>query len=218
MTAEVATRPVRKRLQPSERRTIILQDALRLFAERHYSIVTVRDIAQLCGINVGLLYHYFDNKDDLVRRALGYAIEQTVARYEARRAAGLDPLAEILAWFDTHIELAPTLERMVKLMSDYANSNIRDEELDGLIAGFYDGERVLLEGALRRGIAVGQFAPVNVPRTARRIGLMLDGIFHASASRRDERIADDIRDLADLVRDMLGVGEGAPEGAVNARI
>ncbi|MGA0564013.1 TetR/AcrR family transcriptional regulator [Ancylobacter sp. VNQ12] len=218
MTAIAAERPARKRLQPAERRTMILDEALRLFAERHYSIVTVRDIAQSCDINVGLLYHYFDNKDDLVRRALGYAIEQLGASYEARRAAGLDPLAEILAWLDTHIELARTLEQMVKLMSDYANSNIRDEEIDGLIAGFYDGEKKLLEGALRRGIEAGRFGPVDVSRTARRIGLMLDGIFYASASRRDQRIADDIRDLADLVRVMLGVAEGATQKAVNARI
>lgn len=209
MTATALPKPARKRLQPAERRTMILDEALRLFAERHYSIVTVRDIAQSCDMNVGLLYHYFDNKDDLVRRALGHAIEQLGVSYEARRAAGLDPLAEILAWLDTHVELALTLAQMVKLMSDYANSNIRDEEIDGLIAGFYEGEKRVLEGALRRGIEAGRFGPIDVSRVARRIGLMLDGIFYASASRRDERIEDDIRDLADLVRGMLGVAETA---------
>ncbi|MBB3770936.1 AcrR family transcriptional regulator [Angulomicrobium tetraedrale] len=212
MAATADAKPARKRLQPAERRAIILQTALKLFAQQHYSIVTVRDIAQACGINVGLLYHYFDNKDDLVRRALGHAIEQLVVSYEARRAAGLEPLAEILAWLDTHIELAATLEQMVKLMADYANSNIRDEEIDGLIAGFYDGEKRVLEGALRRGIEAGRFGPLDVPRVARRIGLMLDGIFYASASRRDDRIEDDIRDLADLVGGMLGVGDGAAAG------
>ncbi|RTL96118.1 TetR/AcrR family transcriptional regulator [Ancylobacter aquaticus] len=200
----MTARTARKRLQPAERRGMILEEALRLFAQRHFSVVTVRDIALVCDINVGLLYHYFDNKDDLVRRALGHAIEQLVAGYEARRAAGAEPLAEILAWLDIHMELAPTLAQMVKLMADYASSGLRDDELDALIAGFYAREKELLEGALARGVAGGQFAPVDVPRTARRIGLMLDGIFYASASRGDDRIVDDIADLADFVRDLLG--------------
>ncbi|WP_428031849.1 TetR/AcrR family transcriptional regulator [Ancylobacter sp.] len=200
----MTARTARKRLQPAERRGMILEEALRLFAERHFSVVTVRDIALVCGINVGLLYHYFDNKDDLVRRALGHAIEQLMAGYEERRAAGVEPLAEILAWLDTHIELAPTLALMVKLMSDYASSGLRDDEVDALIAGFYAREKQLLESALQRGMDSGRFTPVDIPRTARRIGLMLDGIFHASASRGDDRIIDDITDLADFVRDMLG--------------
>lgn len=201
----MVARPARKRLQPAERRGMILGEALRLFAERHFSVVTVRDIAMVCDINVGLLYHYFDNKDDLVRRALGHAIEQLMAGYEARRAAGTEPLAEILAWLDIHMELAPTLALMVKLMSDYASSGLRDAEIDALIAGFYGREKQLLEEALQRGVASGQFAPVDIARTARRIGLMLDGIFYASASRGDDRITDDIGDLADFVRAMLGV-------------
>lgn len=205
----MTARTARKRLQPAERRVMILEEALRLFATRHFSVVTVRDIALVCGINVGLLYHYFDNKDDLVRCALGHAIEQLMAGYEERRAAGAEPLTEILAWLDIHMELAPTLAQMVKLMSDYASSGLRDDELDGLIAGFYGREKQLLEGALGRGVAGGQFAPVDIPRTARRIGLMLDGIFYASASRGDDRIVDDIADLADFVRNMLGVRAGA---------
>ena len=201
----MTARPARKRLQPAERRGMILEEALRLFATRHFSVVTVRDIALVCDINVGLLYHYFDNKDDLVRRALGHAIEQLVAGYEARRAASAEPLEEILAWLDIHMELAPTLAQMVKLMADYASSGLHDDELDALIAGFYAREKQLLEGALARGVASGRFAAVDIGRTARRISLMLDGIFYASASRGDDRIVDDIADLADFVRDLLGL-------------
>lgn len=200
MTAKTS----RRRLQPAERRIMILEEALRLFAERHYSAVTVRDIAQVCAMNVGLLYHYFASKDDLVHRALEHAILQLDAGYEARRG-DTDPLSEILAWLETHIALAPTLTRMVKLMGDYAGGSVRDPELDELIAGFYRREKEVLEGALQRGMASGQFPPLDASRTARRIGLLLDGIFFASASRGDDRIADDIRDLADVLPSWIGV-------------
>lgn len=199
----MTARPVRRRLDPAERRALILEEALSLFAGRHYSSVTVRDVALACGINVALIYHYFESKDDLVRCALAHAIEQLVEGYEARRASTDDPHDAIRAWLDTHIAIAPTLSRMVKLMSDYASSDIRDAELDALVAGFYRREKALLEGALARGVASGRFGPVDVPRTARRIGLMLDGIFYASASRGDDRIVEDIRDLADFIGAML---------------
>ncbi|GLK84733.1 TetR/AcrR family transcriptional regulator [Ancylobacter defluvii] len=200
MTAKTA----RRRLPPAERRAMILDEALRLFAERHYAVVTVRDIAQVCEMNVGLLYHYFDSKDDLVRRALEHAIQQLMLGYEARRTQQPDPLAEILAWLESHVEIAPTLIRMVKLMADYASSGMQDEVLDALIAGFYGGEKELLEDALQRGIAAGLFQPHDISRTARRIGLMLDGIFFASTSRGDNRVAQDIRDLAEVLPGWIG--------------
>ncbi|MCB4768733.1 TetR/AcrR family transcriptional regulator [Ancylobacter sp. Lp-2] len=209
MTAKAA----RRRLPPAERRVMILDEALRLFAERHYSIVTVRDIAQVCDMNVGLLYHYFDSKDDLVRRALEHAIQQLTLGYEARRTDQPDPLAEILAWLETHIEIAPTLVRMVKLMADYASSGMQDEVLDALIAGFYRSEKELLEDALQRGIAAGLFRPHDISRTARRIGLMLDGIFFASTSRGDNRVSQDIRDLADVVPGWIGATAAAPQAS-----
>lgn len=200
----MTAKAVRRRLNPVERRTLILDEALRLFAERHYSTVTVRDVALACEINVGLIYHYFDSKDDLVRCALAYAIAQLVEGYEARRIASDEPRDEIMAWLDAHITIAPTLARMVKLMSDYSSSDIRDAELDALVAGFYASEKSVLESALAKGVANGRFAAIDVPRTARRIGLMLDGIFFASASRGDNRIVDDIRDLADFLGTLLG--------------
>ncbi|MCS0495245.1 TetR/AcrR family transcriptional regulator [Ancylobacter sp. MQZ15Z-1] len=199
MTAKAA----RRRLNPAERREMILEEALRLFAERHYSVVTVRDIAMVCDINVGLLYHYFENKDDLVRCALGHAIEQLVAGYEQRRVATGNPRDEINAWLDAHISFAPTTALMVKLMSDYASAGTSDPAIEAMIAGFYAREKVLLEGALRRGIESGLFRPTDTAKTARRIGLMLDGIFHASASRRDDRIEEDVRDLGEFLDLML---------------
>jgi hypothetical protein len=40
---------------------------------------------------------------------------------------------------------------------------------------------------------------------ARLIGLHLDGIFHASASRGDDRIAADIEELREFILHFLGV-------------
>ena len=44
----------RSRLPPAERIDLIVNEALRLFAERHFAAVSVREVADACGIEVEL--------------------------------------------------------------------------------------------------------------------------------------------------------------------
>ena len=53
------------------RRLQILDGALRAFAERGYSQASNKDIAKAAGIkSAGLIYHYFENKEDLLRAVI----------------------------------------------------------------------------------------------------------------------------------------------------
>ena len=194
---------IRQRLDPATRCALILDEALRQFAGRHYSLVTVRDVAEACGINAALIHYYFESKDQLFRRTIGHVVEGLVAGHEARHAGADDPKGGIDAWLDMHVELAPTIGRMLKIIADYAASAARDAATDALIADFYRREQALLEDCIGRGVASGLFADVDVAKTARTITLHLDGIFHASASRGDDRILEDIDDLRDLVATLL---------------
>jgi AcrR family transcriptional regulator len=48
-------------------RALILDTALRLFAERGYERTTMRAIAAEAGVSVGNTYYYFDSKDHLIQ-------------------------------------------------------------------------------------------------------------------------------------------------------
>ncbi len=48
-------------------RTLILDTALRLFAERGYERTTMRAIAAEAGVSVGNAYYYFDSKEHLIQ-------------------------------------------------------------------------------------------------------------------------------------------------------
>ncbi len=192
---DVVSKPPRKRLDPAARAEHILTIALRLFAERHYNAVSMRDIAEACGINAGLIYYYYENKDELLRRALAHAVEQLHLGYDIGQRQNLNPAQELTAWLRMHVPIAPMLTRMAKIMADYAVSSIRDEKTDQLILAFYAREQKFLEDCLSRGIAQKFFRPVDVVQTARAFSLQLDGIFYASQARGDERIAEDIASL-----------------------
>jgi AcrR family transcriptional regulator len=193
-------KPARRRLAPEVRSEHILTEALRLFAERHYNAVSMRDIADACGINAGLIYYYYENKDELLRRVLSHAISELHTGYDIGQRQHLNPAQELTAWLKMHIPIAPMLIRMVKIMADYAASNIRDEKTDQMILAFYASEQNFLEDCLTRGITQKFFRPVDVTRTARAFSLQLDGIFYAAQARGDNQIARDITSLCDIAQ------------------
>ncbi len=61
----------KERLSGEERRTQILDVALRLFADKGFSGTRTREIAELAGISETLIFQHFKTKEDLYRAALG---------------------------------------------------------------------------------------------------------------------------------------------------
>jgi len=56
----------------------MIDAALTLFAEKGYENATMKDLAEACGVAAGLVYHYFDSKEDLLLAVLeqhGFAAE-----------------------------------------------------------------------------------------------------------------------------------------------
>jgi AcrR family transcriptional regulator len=52
--------------RPTDKRELILQAAVRVFARRGYRTCRVGDIAAEAGVSHGLLYHYFGSKDEVL--------------------------------------------------------------------------------------------------------------------------------------------------------
>ena len=57
---------ITRRQQKEERREQILDAALRVFAEKGFAGASIRDIAKEVGVTEGLLYHYFESKEQLL--------------------------------------------------------------------------------------------------------------------------------------------------------
>lgn len=87
-----AQAPARPRTvkQPDERRQEILDAAMALFTTRGYDAVSMRDIARAAEITPGLVYHYFDSKENLFSVAFdAYVVECTNALIEVLDDADL---------------------------------------------------------------------------------------------------------------------------------
>ncbi|WP_420629531.1 TetR/AcrR family transcriptional regulator [Candidatus Leptofilum sp.] len=75
-------------------RTNILNSAMRLFAQKGYAHTTTRNIATAAGLSVGLMYHYFANKESLLQAVFDFVM----ARIDERITAVLQtsPPGEVL--------------------------------------------------------------------------------------------------------------------------
>ena len=67
----------------------ILETSAKLFGEKGYKGVSIRDIAQACGLTNAALYYHFKNKDDLYLAVLQDTHERAIAALdEAARSGG----------------------------------------------------------------------------------------------------------------------------------
>ena len=59
------------------RKELIVGEALKLFSEKGFAAVSMRDLAESAGISVSTIYHYFESKQALVREMIARADELT---------------------------------------------------------------------------------------------------------------------------------------------
>ena len=60
----------------NQRKTLILDAALHVFAEEGYHSASISKIAKRAGVSKGLMYNYFESKQDLLRVLLHSIIDE----------------------------------------------------------------------------------------------------------------------------------------------
>lgn len=75
----------------SATRTMILDESVKLLAEKGFHGTTMRDLAKAVGITAGAIYYYFPTKEDLQVATVSYAFkdrsEQAIAMLDPKRDA-----------------------------------------------------------------------------------------------------------------------------------
>ena len=145
-----------------DKRRLILDAAVRVFASKGYHTSRVGDIAEEAGVAHGLLYHYFPSKEQVLqtvfRENWGELLD-AFARIEASDATPLEQLGSIAktllrAWRDR-----PDLVRV--MVREVARSPQLQGQVEEIGAGFRVIQRVI-----ERGQADGSFRDDVDPRLA----------------------------------------------------
>lgn len=92
------TKKLSRSEQGAETKRRLTESALRLFAEKGYNNVSIADICGQVGVTVGVFYHYFKTKSDIVRLISQEGNEKTKA-YVFQTQDPISRIAEILHYF-----------------------------------------------------------------------------------------------------------------------
>jgi TetR/AcrR family transcriptional regulator len=150
----------RKDARPGE----LLASALDLFVEKGFAATRVEEIAQHAGVSKGTLFLYFPSKEDLFKAVVRENISGRFAEWDDEINNFKGPTSEMLrqclfGWWE---RIGSTKASGIsKLMMSEAQ-NFPE------LADFYQHEVIqpgnaLIERILQRGIARGEFRPMDVP-------------------------------------------------------
>jgi TetR/AcrR family transcriptional regulator, fatty acid metabolism regulator protein len=145
-----------------EKRRLLLDAAVRVFAREGFHTSRVGDIAAEAGVAHGLLYHYFASKDEVLEtvfRETWSELLDAIHDVEASGAPAREQLRQVAAILLRSWRRQPDLVRV--LVREIARSPELHRRLDEVRAAFAAIERIV-----RRGQSTGEFRSDVDPRLA----------------------------------------------------
>nr|WP_238134286.1 TetR/AcrR family transcriptional regulator [Calderihabitans maritimus] len=191
---------------------LILEAAVKVFAENGYHNSQVSKIASEAGVADGTIYLYFQNKKDILislfREKMGNFIEQVKRELEELS----DPVAKLKRLIElhfSHLEADKNLATVIQIQLRQSDPEIRSA-ITGPLKEYFR----LMEEILAEGKASGCFYPDIDVRLARS---MIFGTLDEVAtcwvlSRRDYRLSDQVEEVFRLLVRGLAVNSKLPSG------
>lgn len=146
----------------ADRRRQILEAAVKVFAEKGFHASRVRDIAEEAGIAYGLVYHYFESKEDLLESIFRTTWTEMLARVREVEQAGV-PAAEEVRQVSALI--LRTWRRDPNLVRVLVREITRNQHVQREVEEISEAMKAL-EGIVRRGQESGEFRADLDPRLA----------------------------------------------------
>lgn len=157
-----------RRRRAEDRPDELLDAAIDLFGERGFAATRIEDIARRAHVAKGTVYLYFPSKQAMFEALVRRSIVPNIERVETLVSQADAPAPQILRQVLTTLPgilSDPRVATIPKLVIAEAG-NLPD------VARFYKAAVIdrglgLLAGLIRRGIAAGDFRPVDPERTAK---------------------------------------------------
>src|SRR3954470_19240095 len=168
--------------RPDDRPAALMASALKLVKQQGYRRVRLEDIAADAGVSKATVYHYFDNKDDLLTRAVSERVAGRQAEVEALLArTGPSATERVRIYLRQFWEFSLTPHAGVwqrMLVSEIVTEapQIFDAWAEGLVQRWHR-----VEALIREGQANGEFrADADAAVAARLVvsGLSHQALFH----------------------------------------
>ena len=165
----------------AEKYKLIMDVAIEIFAEKTYQGASVRMIAEKAGISKGLLYNYFENKEDLLKQIIKSAAKKVWEFFDPNKD-GVLTKEEFIFFIKKGIQVVKQNINYWKLYTALVLQppvlEIIKDDIDNLAAHYSnlifnlfksckindpEGELILLSSMLRGAIVQYSAVPANFP-------------------------------------------------------
>lgn len=175
-----------------QKRRFIVESARRVFVEKGYKDVTMKDIVEACGISRGGLYLYFDSVEAVFKAVMEREGEEEDDVFSGTVSGDMSA-AEVLLIFlkEQKKEILRKKETLSMAMYEYYFAGFASGGQNPMRGRFREAVRALT-CLIRMGIENGEFYDVDAAATANHIMLVLEGLrICAYTMGITERMADD---------------------------
>lgn len=153
----------RWRRRADDRPQELLDSALEVFVERGYAAASMDEIARRAGVSKGTLYLYYPGKADLLKAVVRQSLLGNLIEAQEMARSHTGTHAELLAFFLSEFtrRISRTKVSGIPKLILAESGNFPE------IAQFYFDEviqraRRLITDILKRGVACGEFRPIDV--------------------------------------------------------
>lgn len=138
-----------------DRREQIAEAAMRVFAQKGYMRATNKDIAREAGITTGLIYHYFDSKEALLKAIVEMGSPVQLTRSLSPRMLALPPETLIRSLMLRMLEIVES-EQFVQLLRVFLPEAIHNPSLSALGLPSYQEATKFLEDYMATKMESGE--------------------------------------------------------------
>lgn len=157
----VASRPV---TVSTDGLSKIIATAEKLFSEKGYDRVSMREIAETAGISKGLIYYHFKDKEALYTELAREGIEALGSQLSQAIAVGKTPKEKIRIYIRNFYELVSSKEQLIKILARELTNE--EGEVSGYILKQADEMISKLASIVQEGVNNGDFRSVDPRLTA----------------------------------------------------
>lgn len=191
----------------SLRREEVIDAALKVIFRLGLEKTTIRDIADEAGFSIGVLAHYFKNKDDILKSSFQAISTRAFERIQARASRCKTPLERVALCIEEFLPHEHN-EPMAIVSLTFWTAAFHDPVLAGMIRQGYDAWRQLIRTYMLDAIAEGQIIKLKEREIECEIDLIIsvtDGLMTSTCINADRFTKQRQRDVYRRVIDRLRV-------------
>jgi AcrR family transcriptional regulator len=158
-----------------ERRTQILEAAMRVFARSGFQESRMDDIVAETGLSKGALYWYYKSKDEIILSIMNSMFDRELAGLEALQADERPASERLIEFTRVATNDLKRYTKILPLFYEFYALAFRNKTVRKALTRYLRKYFAMIEPIIQQGIDRGEFRPVDAQQAAIAAGSLFEG-------------------------------------------